>query len=61
MNLFLKSFVYGTVGVAGAYVLNLIFDYTDNNLTTWLFTYVAFLVGSYIGLSYRAKKDKKSS
>lgn len=59
MNLLLKSIVYGTVAVAGAYLLNMIFDYTDNNLTTWLATYAAFLVGSYIGLSYRAKKDKK--
>ena len=59
MNIYVKSFVYGTIAAAGAYILNMIFDYTDNNATTWLATYGAFLVGTYIGLSYRAKKDKK--
>jgi NAD/NADP transhydrogenase beta subunit len=58
MNIYVKSLVYGVIGTSLAYVLNLIFKYTDNSVAVWSLTLVAFIIGNYIGIRIREKRNK---
>lgn len=58
-NTLVKAVVMGTVGAAGAYLINVVFEYApDNGIQEWGITWIAFVVGSYIGLTIRNNRDK---
>ena len=59
MNNVIKAIGMGLFGVAGAYLLNVVFKYNeDASLNYWLIMIVAFVIGSYVGLIIREKRKK---
>jgi uncharacterized membrane protein YjjB (DUF3815 family) len=58
MNIYIKSIVYGLIATVLAYILNVIFKYVDNTVTTWALTLAAFIIGNYFGIKIRNRRKQ---
>lgn len=56
-NIYVRTIVLASIALLGAFLLNLVLNYTDNTVSTWALTFVAFVVGTFISLRLQARRS----